>query len=37
VLLASPATPIPYAENLENAWLPDAAAIAENARTLVRY
>jgi pyruvate/2-oxoglutarate/acetoin dehydrogenase E1 component len=36
-LLASPATPIPYAENLENAWLPDADAIAEAARTLVRY
>jgi acetoin:2,6-dichlorophenolindophenol oxidoreductase subunit beta len=37
VLLASPATPIPYAENLENAWLPGAEAIVEAARGLVRY
>jgi pyruvate/2-oxoglutarate/acetoin dehydrogenase E1 component len=36
-LLASPATPIPYAENLEHAWLPDTDAIIEAARTLVRY
>jgi pyruvate dehydrogenase E1 component beta subunit len=37
VLLASPATPIPYAENLENAWLPDVPSIVEAARSLVRY
>ncbi|HTW20940.1 MAG TPA: transketolase C-terminal domain-containing protein [Mycobacteriales bacterium] len=37
VLLTSPATPIPYAENLENAWLPDVDAIVDAARTLVRY
>jgi pyruvate/2-oxoglutarate/acetoin dehydrogenase E1 component len=36
-LLASPATPIPYAENLENAWLPTAESIVEAARTLTRY
>ena len=36
-LLASPATPIPYAENLEHAWLPDVPAILDAARTLTRY
>lgn len=36
-LLASPATPIPYAENLENAWLPGVEAIVDAARTIVRY
>jgi acetoin:2,6-dichlorophenolindophenol oxidoreductase subunit beta len=37
VLLASPATPIPYAENLEAAWLPDTAGIIHAAQTLMKY
>jgi acetoin:2,6-dichlorophenolindophenol oxidoreductase subunit beta len=36
-LLCSPATPIPYAENLENAWLPGVDAIVAAAHNLVQY
>jgi pyruvate dehydrogenase E1 component beta subunit len=37
ILLTSPATPIPYAESLETAWLPTATGIAEAARRLVAF
>lgn len=37
ILLASPATPIPYAESLEAAWLPTATEIAAAARRLVAF
>lgn len=36
-LLAGDRTPVPYAEPLEAAWLPDAARIRAEAARLVRY
>jgi pyruvate/2-oxoglutarate/acetoin dehydrogenase E1 component len=37
VLLASDDTPVPYAEALEAAWMPDAARIAEAVRRTLAY
>ncbi len=36
-LVASDATPVPYATPLEDAWLPDAARIVAAAGRLIRY
>lgn len=36
-LLTSPATPVPYAENLEAAWLPNEEQIVSAVRDLVAY
>lgn len=37
LLIAAEATPVPYAGNLEAAWLPSADRIAEEVRKQVRY
>jgi pyruvate/2-oxoglutarate/acetoin dehydrogenase E1 component len=36
-LLAADETPVPYAENLETAWMPSAQTIAEAVRATVAY
>jgi pyruvate dehydrogenase E1 component beta subunit len=36
-LVTSDPTPVPYAEEMERAWLPDAAVIAGVARRLLAY
>lgn len=37
VLLASPATPVPYATELEEAWLPTVAAITAAVKRLITF
>lgn len=37
VLVASPETPVPYAGNLEAAWLPSVERIVQECRALVAY
>ena len=37
VLVASPETPVPYAGNLEAAWLPSVERIVHECRALAAY